>query len=61
LREAAERVDEAIENIVECANSEEVIAASALRMALEALGRVTGRVYEEELLDSIFSRFCIGK
>ena len=37
------------------------LAASALREGLEALGRVTGRVYEQELLDSIFSRFCIGK
>ena len=35
--------------------------ASALREGLESLGRVTGRVYEQELLDSIFSRFCIGK
>lgn len=37
------------------------LAASALRAGLESLGRVTGRVYEQELLDSIFSRFCIGK
>jgi tRNA modification GTPase len=37
------------------------LAASALRDGLESLGRVTGRVYEQELLDSIFSRFCIGK
>jgi tRNA modification GTPase len=32
-----------------------------LRTALEALGQVTGRVYHNELLDNIFSRFCIGK
>jgi tRNA modification GTPase len=32
-----------------------------LRMAARALGRITGAVDVEELLDEIFSRFCIGK
>ncbi len=36
-------------------------ATEHLRAALEALGQVTGRVYHNELLDNIFSRFCIGK
>ncbi|MDK2857615.1 MAG: tRNA modification GTPase [Verrucomicrobiota bacterium] len=36
-------------------------AADHLRTALEALGEVTGRVYHNELLNNIFSRFCIGK
>ncbi len=38
-----------------------VLATEHLRSALEFLGQVTGRVYHEELLESIFSRFCIGK
>ena len=38
-----------------------VLAAEHLRSALEFLGQVTGRTYHEELLDSVFSRFCIGK
>jgi tRNA modification GTPase len=38
-----------------------VLACEHLRSALEFLGQVTGRVYHEELLDNIFSRFCIGK
>jgi len=38
-----------------------VLAADHLRAALEHLGQVTGRVYYEDLLDDIFSRFCIGK
>jgi len=38
-----------------------VLAAEHLRSALESLGQVTGRIYHEELLDSVFSRFCIGK
>jgi tRNA modification GTPase len=37
------------------------LAASRLRSALDALGEATGRVYHDELLNSIFSRFCIGK
>jgi tRNA modification GTPase len=36
-------------------------AVEHLRAALEVLGQVTGRVYHNELLDNIFSRFCIGK
>ena len=38
-----------------------VLAAEHLRSALEFLGQVTGREYHEDLLDNIFSRFCIGK
>lgn len=39
---------------------DEIIAAE-LRAALEELGRVVGAVYTDDLLDRIFSRFCIGK
>ncbi len=38
-----------------------VLASGHLRDALESLGQVTGRTYHDELLDNIFSRFCIGK
>ena len=38
-----------------------VIAANELRKAAEALGRIVGRVYSDDLLESIFSRFCVGK
>ena len=37
------------------------LAAEDLRLAVRALGRVTGRVDVEDLLDAIFSEFCIGK
>lgn len=37
------------------------LAASALRAALDQLGELTGAVYTNDLLDRIFSRFCIGK
>ncbi len=32
-----------------------------IRYALEALGEITGQVTNEDLLDNIFSKFCIGK
>lgn len=37
------------------------IQAEQLRVAGDALGRITGRVDVENLLDVIFSEFCIGK
>lgn len=37
------------------------LVAEDLRLAARALGRVTGRVDVEDLLDVIFSDFCIGK
>lgn len=38
-----------------------VLAAEDLRIAMRALGRITGRVDVEDLLDVIFRDFCIGK
>ena len=35
--------------------------AEDLRLALRALGRITGRVDIEDLLDVVFRDFCIGK
>ena len=37
------------------------ILALELRETLEHLGEMVGAVYTEDLLDRIFSRFCIGK
>jgi tRNA modification GTPase len=39
---------------------EEVIAAE-IRVALDDLGLVVGTVYNDDILDIVFSRFCIGK
>jgi tRNA modification GTPase len=37
------------------------LLAEDLRLAHDALGRITGRVSADDLLGVIFSRFCIGK
>jgi tRNA modification GTPase len=40
---------------------EVALAAEDLRLALRAIGRITGTVRIDELLDVIFRDFCIGK
>ncbi len=37
------------------------LRAEELRTAAAALGRITGRIDVEDVLDQVFSRFCIGK
>ena len=37
------------------------LRAEELRLAATHLGRITGRVDVENMLDIIFSEFCIGK
>ncbi|MCB9959224.1 MAG: tRNA uridine-5-carboxymethylaminomethyl(34) synthesis GTPase MnmE [Rhodospirillaceae bacterium] len=43
------------------ATAEAELAAEDLRVAATALGRITGRIDVEELLDAVFAEFCIGK
>ncbi|MCH7752877.1 MAG: tRNA modification GTPase [Planctomycetes bacterium] len=59
LRLAGESLALAI-GLVEGPGSEELIAAE-VRGALVELGSVVGAVYTDDLLDRIFSQFCIGK
>lgn len=59
LRRAAENLERA-EGLALNDEGEELVAAE-MRMALDELGRVVGAVYTDDLLDRIFSRFCIGK
>jgi tRNA modification GTPase len=53
---ALKRVIVAVQN----GTSKELLAFD-LREALAALGEVTGEITTDDLLDSIFSKFCIGK
>ena len=38
-----------------------VLCTARIRAAIELLGTITGKTYYDELLTSIFSKFCIGK
>ena len=38
-----------------------VLAANALRCAAEAIGEIIGKTYSSDLLDALFTRFCVGK
>ena len=46
---------------VAAAGGETALVAEDLRRAVRALGRITGRVDVEDLLDVVFRDFCIGK
>jgi tRNA modification GTPase len=37
------------------------IVSTEMRIAAQAIGEVTGAVYTDDILDRVFSRFCIGK
>ncbi|EKS30212.1 tRNA uridine-5-carboxymethylaminomethyl(34) synthesis GTPase MnmE [Afipia felis] len=52
---------EALERAGSRAGEGDEIVAEELRIAIHALGRLLGRVDVEEILDSIFREFCIGK
>lgn len=41
--------------------ADEVLIAYELRTALTEIGTILGEIQTDEILDSIFSRFCIGK
>ena len=43
------------------ANAGDDLIALELRLALDELAQVVGAVYTDDILDRIFSRFCIGK
>ena len=57
LKEAAEALDQGL--AAPAAQPE--LLAEDLRLAMRAIGRITGRVDVEEVLDFVFRDFCIGK
>ena len=58
LAEALKRLEAAVDI---AAKGKEELVAEELRMAANALGRITGRIGVEEVLGEIFRSFCIGK
>lgn len=61
LDEALASVQEARAQLAGRLEADTALAAQALRDAVADIGLIIGREYQEDLLDSIFSRFCIGK
>ena len=37
------------------------VAANEVRTAATEIGRIVGKTYSDDLLDALFSRFCVGK
>ena len=64
LTVASESLDRA-RTIVQAASDEdpvrEELVAAELRLALDEIGQVVGTVYSDDVLDRVFSRFCVGK
>lgn len=58
-RTALEETRDALQRSLDAALPE--LAAEDLRLALRSLGAITGRIHVEDLLDTIFQDFCIGK
>jgi tRNA modification GTPase len=62
-RDSVCRAQSALERAVEIAATDDAheLLAAEIRIALNELGKVVGVVYTDNLLDRIFSTFCIGK
>ncbi len=60
-REALARAQAALSAIVADRHLSLELAAEELRVATDAIGRITGKVDVEGLLDIVFRDFCIGK
>jgi tRNA modification GTPase len=62
-RDALIKANEATQRAVSCMTEEEPLEFTAfeLREALSRLGEITGETCTDEILNDIFSRFCIGK
>jgi tRNA modification GTPase len=56
---ATRAIGRAIEQV--CAASSDELTAMDIRLALDDLSLVVGAVYTDDILDRVFSRFCIGK
>ena len=55
-------LEECVEFLNSSLNAPEIeLMTEDLRMAMRSLGKITGQVQVEELLDVIFKDFCIGK
>ena len=59
IKKANTAINAAIEDVDN--NVEVDLIEINIKNAWELLGEVTGKVYTDELVDTIFSNFCLGK
>lgn len=59
IKEALKHIENALNNV----NSEIPVDMLAIdiKAAWDSLGEITGESYQDELLDTLFSKFCLGK
>jgi len=60
-REHLNACNQAMAQFLEFPDRELELRAEDLRQAASAIGRITGRIDVEDILDDLFSSFCIGK
>ncbi len=53
--------DSALARALTVFSLDEILVATEIRTALDAIGQMTGAIATDDLLDRIFSRFCLGK
>ena len=61
LRQARDSLQRALVLLKDEDFCDESLVASELRLALNQIGLIAGQTHSDDLLDRIFSRFCIGK
>ncbi len=61
LQNGQNAMNEAMERLSPSQQDMLVIVAERLRYGAESIGAILGRTYSEDLLNQVFSRFCIGK
>lgn len=60
MEQASSHLDRALKRLPDAVEEADLVAEE-LRLATRAIDSLVGRVDVEDILDSVFSRFCIGK
>ena len=59
LKEALNSINQALNNVSSKLPVDMI--AIDIKKAWDLLGEITGESYQDELLDTLFSKFCLGK
>ena len=60
-RHALQEATQSLQHALQAPPDHPELLAEDLRLAMRSIGRITGRVDVEEILDFVFKDFCIGK